>query len=114
MLYDPKWDTKVDNKLDVLRRWVDALRSGEHTQCYGDVEVGNRMCAVGLLLHVAGAPLRLGGDAIFRGVGNYSTAEELLRPIELSALDIWVMNDQQRLTFRQIAGRVEKHIQKAT
>jgi hypothetical protein len=101
VLFDPKWEVKVDPKIAILRKWVEAMQSGEYKQCFG-VAVGKNKdsyCALGVLLKSAGEPLYEPDSFLPR----YSRANTLLAPIGMNVAQVFALNDGDRLTFPEIA-----------
>lgn len=86
------------------KEWVAALRSGEYKQGKYDLYTPktNSYCCLGVAAKVVGATI----EQMLKG-GGYIEAEKQLAMFETEAF--WRMNDDQGLTFEQIADRIEAH-----
>lgn len=94
----------MSNKVDVLRKWVDALRSGQFHQIkkfYFGIEP-NECCALGLLLKVIYAEKC--GEVMER---NLDTLSRFL-PVE--ALECVVKGNDMGNSFKDLADWVEKNV----
>jgi hypothetical protein len=106
-------------QLDLRRKWVEALRSGEWTQATGQLWDGTGYCCLGVLCKVAG----LRDDEL---AGKLSPPKGVLRAVGLPTAEGWVegidfggqypvgvwlttLNDSAKFTFEQIADVIETH-----
>lgn len=108
------------------RAWVRALRSGEYPQGTGGLKVDGKFCCLGVLCHtlelegVLKSRLTAGGYATAWGESaGYVPGDDVAKLMELEHANVdvmyngqrtklWVLNDQYKLSFNQIADLIEK------
>jgi len=111
---------------DVKRQWVAALRSGEYEQGQGALEWHNRFCCLGVLCDLAvkaGVAVRknleLEAGISFadpdhpadNSTGNPPQVVMKWAGLdELGGGDLIHMNDVQKLSFKEIANRIEEEL----
>lgn len=102
-------------KPGLLKRWLDALRSGKYAQTRGHLRDKNGFCCLGVLCDVSGVGVWREG---YRGEFNldggttslFMVPQEIrdgLGMTEYQASSLARSNDQDKLNFRQIADIVE-------
>lgn len=101
-----------------VQQWISALRSGTFKQGRGKLRAGNRYCCLGVVCFKAGMKAkRIPATNTFKyGVSSSILPKTAQRWLGVKDADPLVgdmsctfLNDTQRLTFKQIAARIEKH-----
>ena len=105
----------------VIKDWVDALRSGEYSQCQGQLTDGNNYCCLGVLceiLNKTNPDIITKSDisynhctftlpnAVVEFVGLSSSNPSIKYQTEDRSLSS--LNDRYKLTFNQIADLIEE------
>lgn len=107
---------KTPEQIEILRRWVKALRSGEFKQTNGWLHKGNHYCCLGVLYEITpGVKRRCSKDGIFAyafGGGVFHRHYPDTRFFDSTGLSddfaskLASMNDSGA-TFAEIAERIE-------
>ena len=101
-------------KKDIAEKWVAALRSGEFRQGQSTLEKDGAFCCLGVLAQINGL-MKNGrcGSLVGKDIGRdmlTSDALELFGMATHEQLKCTIWNDKQRLTFSQIADRIEAEL----
>ena len=88
---------------DLKARWIAALRSGEFKQAFGELQKNDGYCCLGVLCKVAGrTPTNSADD---------TTLYDWMRlELGLPTAGLWHRNDQQKLSFPEIADWIEVNL----
>lgn len=98
------------SKEELLRRWVEALRSGEYTQTTGRLRDMDGHCCLGVLCDVSGRG-RWEGESYVTDIAAYLIPYDVADAAGIDADrqdDLARFNDSGGLTFAQIADEIEK------
>lgn len=103
----------MDPKLKA--EWVAALRSGKYQQTSGILESNGNYCCLGVLCRVAGKPIHTDPDAPLRCDSYHDFIKPLLGDGTYDTFDgitgaLIIKNDNDKLTFPQIADWVEQNL----
>lgn len=100
--------------IELKRRWVDALRSGEIEQGEGAFLLRGKFCALGVLLDLDGFPREMfeihSEDELLEesvAVPGYARCEEILG--KETTFTVWDMNDSGS-TFPELADWIERNV----
>ena len=104
---------KINNPTEPLRRWINALRSGEYKQCKNKLrscnQYGKTYCAAGVLCDLYYKEFHIDGS--FKG--HYPNSE-ILEWVGLNDGDfiysIARLNDWKGYSFELIASEIEENI----
>jgi len=88
------------------RRWIEALRSGKFKQCRDRLKRGDAYCAYGVLAATTGRDDCWMEDGLGFDWGNAGMDATLLSDT-VAGTDIVTMNDTMKMSFEQIADRLE-------
>jgi hypothetical protein len=84
----------------IKRKWISALRGGSWHQCFGRLRrQGNQRCALGVLAEVLGVHI---------DVDQFDLEPNLLGLNEQQYDSIYLLNDDDRKSFEEIAGLIEE------
>jgi hypothetical protein len=114
MLYDPKWETKIDpNKISATTKllWTAALRSGKYEKSNGSFEHNGTFCALGVLCKVVGVPTTDGFTSNYEGLLEAVPALRRRRPGRVMHLyeDVYTVNDQEN-SFGPVADWIDANL----
>ena len=111
---------KVKDKYDYRRELVEALRSGKYKQCKGNyTNKEGALCFYGVFYHINGMDLKRHHELMTNTDSSDLELElieinmfsnrmiELNKKLELFDCDYACLNDIDKLTFKQLADRLE-------
>ena len=90
----------------IKKKWVAALRSGEYEQGQGYLQKDGKFCCLGVLCHVCGAEESLGRLTDWPDA-NTTDSSRLTWP---EVNELAAMNDDDNLSFPEIADWIEEHL----
>lgn len=106
----------------LAKRWIAALRSGKYKQCKENFRCRRRFCAVGVLMDIIDRQRWRPNELIGHGVFSWGKAKpgsEIFREVgehigvspETLPYIAW-LNDENKLSFWEIADFLEREIAK--
>lgn len=113
----------MEDRNTVLRKWVEALRSGKYKQQYGSLKsIDNKKkpsyCALGLLLHIIADDKNIEEGSTCFIVCNPGPNEakslicfipfEIEKALDIFQQEIVALNDNNHATFKEIADYIEQ------
>ena len=96
-----------------IKQWIVALRSGNYTQAYGQLDTGCSCCAIGVACRLMGDQLEArtvpNGSITYDHHGR-TPPEKVVKaiglPMDILSKVMW-MNDRQQRSFPEIADYLE-------
>ena len=109
-LLQEKFLLNTPENQEILKKWVEALRSGKYKQGGGYMyePIDNTYCCVGVLYVVAGCPIQKISDAHVPNssiIGEVPFFQAMHKTVDTT---FYQMNDYLGLSFNQIADVIEK------